>query len=477
MKRKTFALASLFVFFVLLVMSPPAVWAQKLYGTTWDDILAAKANYDDPSKLFEKLPHSKVIPKEVLDKITYDQNEMKRLWAEVIGFKAPDVVGRIAPGIKPGKYTYQDKEKYPFKELMIPEHYDRFAPGGEPRAGNFPEITVIPTKQYYTALPYAQKTKEYMGKVKQYDDGYLDYSTYGGAFPFPRPAGPFMAQQIMYNQEKRYSCGETYHLLINNLGFNARFEQDLNSIIEMHSMRVEGRCLFAPLGFYDERAKKEGESRLNVIRWHSPRDLFGMAYINVTYDDPDKQHLNMMYIPAIRRVRKMSGTDVQDPLGGQDMCADDGDLFNQKLSRNRYPYEYTVIKEQEFLVPFATADGGGYLTSKGLELRDYEFERRPIWVVELKQKDPNYIYSKRIIYFDKELLALVMSVNYDQKGRLYRTLEQREYVHPESGIMYMGGTAYLDYIDSHSTIQHSYIVADPGVDRENFSLKTMIRAK
>ena len=281
---------------------------------------------------------------------------------------------------------------------------------------------MVPTKQYYYPLPYGLKTKETMGKVKQFDDGYLDYATYTGGIPFPRPDGPHKAQQIMYNHEKRYNNGESYHLLINNLGFNAQHEQDLNSVIEMYSMRVEGRCLFKPLGYFDQRAKDEGESRLNVVKWQSPRDLFGMAYINNTYDDPDKQHLNMMYIPAIRRVRRMSGTDVQDPLGGQDMCADDGDLFNQKLSRDRYRYEYKVLEEREFLIPFATNDGKGYIGREGLEWRDYEFERRPITVVELIQTDPNYIYSKRILYFDRELQLLMFAANYDQKGRALSNL-------------------------------------------------------
>ena len=270
---------------------------------------------------------------------------------------------------------------------------------------------------------------------------------------------------------------ESYHLLINNLGFNSNLKQDLNSVIEIYSMRVEGRCLFKPLGYFDQRAIDEGESRLNVIKWQSPRDLFGMAYINNTYDDPDKQHLNMMYIPAIRRVRRMSGTDVQDPLGGQDMCADDGDLFNQKLSKERYRYEYKVLEEREYLVPFATDDGQGYIASEGLEWRDYEFERRPMVVVELIQTDSNYIYSKRVLYFDRELQVLHFAANYDQKGRLYRTLLTRRYHQPESGISYMNDTIYLDHIDLHTTLQRSYILVGPSVDRGDFSLKKLIRTK
>ena len=99
MRRKATALALISVFFLVLAMSTPAVWAQKLYDISWEDVLAVKPNFDDPTPLYQELPHSKVMPKEVWERINYDQEAMKRLWAEVVGFKAPDVVGKIAPEI------------------------------------------------------------------------------------------------------------------------------------------------------------------------------------------------------------------------------------------------------------------------------------------------------------------------------------------------------------------------------------------
>ena len=68
------------------------------------------------------------MPPEVYKKVTYDVEAMKRTWAEVIGFKSPDVVGKMYPEIKPGKYTYKDKEKLPFDKMMWKHLYDRFNP-------------------------------------------------------------------------------------------------------------------------------------------------------------------------------------------------------------------------------------------------------------------------------------------------------------------------------------------------------------
>ena len=69
--------------------------------------------------------------------LCFDIEKMKDLWAELIGFKASEVVGKIAPEIKPGKYSYADKGKHPgLKELMIPLQYERFKPGEPPHVGS-----------------------------------------------------------------------------------------------------------------------------------------------------------------------------------------------------------------------------------------------------------------------------------------------------------------------------------------------------
>ncbi len=63
--------------------------------------------------------------------------------------------------------------------------------------------------------------------------------------------------------------------------------------------------------------------------------------------------------------------------------------FSQKISPDRYPYEYRVVEEREYLLPFASLDGSEWIDSRGkYQYRNLKFERRPVWVIELKQKDP-----------------------------------------------------------------------------------------
>ncbi|RPJ01737.1 MAG: hypothetical protein EHM36_13140, partial [Deltaproteobacteria bacterium] len=146
------------VLFLAVVLGASAGWAQK-YELSIKELEKYKAPLDDPSPFYKNVEgFRKVMPPEAYKKVTYDVETMKRVWAETIGFRAPDVVGKVFPEIKPGKYTYKDKEKLPFAKMMWKHLYDRFnlPPKSGPRhVCYFTEIEIVPTRQYYHALPAA----------------------------------------------------------------------------------------------------------------------------------------------------------------------------------------------------------------------------------------------------------------------------------------------------------------------------------
>ena len=464
-------------FFVAAFMLAPAVQSEQEFKVTFEELEKHKALLDDPRPVFKNLSYKKIIPAEVYAKVTYDIEAMKKLWAEVIGFKSPDVVGKIAPEIKPGTYTYKDKEKYSgFKKLMIPDHYARFKPGAPPHVGNFPEIEVIPTRQYYWALPIAEATRRNMGRTQLDDQGYILPDTYTAGFPFPRPSGKFRAQQIMYNWEKRYFGGENQFFLMQQRGVTKNFKVDFAGASEMSILRLHGRTMLEPYGCYDERARIRGEHRDLMMHMLAPRDLYGNVMGTLTYLDRNKFDRFFMYISALRRIRKLSATDTQDRLGGQDYIYDDQENFAQKLNPERYPYKYDVIAEREYLVPAPQIDGAGYLSSKGMEFRNCRFERRSIWVVKLTQMDKTYVFSYRILYFDKETFQLYLVQNYDQKGRLYVSTGQifMGFI-PEMGLFVSMGGLARDHLDLHSTyVRHFVIPVATWLGRDDFNLRSLI---
>ena len=475
-KAKIIAMCVLGLFLVLGMVTPTVWAAEKEYKVSYSQFQKQKNFFDDPRPYLKDLSYKKVMPPEDYAKLTYDVKAMKNLWAEVIGLRAPDLVGKIAPEIKPGTYTYKDKEKYPgLKELMIPRHYDRFKPGAPPHGGNFSEITVIPTRQYYHGLPIAEATKKNVGRTKLDEQGYIKSETYMAGYPFPRPSGKFKAQQIMNNWEKRYLMGENFFAIQFMKGFDKRLNLDFEGGLDWWEVRLNGRVTLEPYGWYDKRAEAHKEATGCLLGFVAPRDTAGTAFSMVYYLDPDRFDLYHIYISVLRRIRKMSATDAQDAVSGQDTIYEDRMGFSQKLSKNRYPYSYDLIDEREYLVPSTTLDGSLYVDSKGIEFRNLEFERRPLYVIKLTQTDKNYVYGQRILYIDKETFNVIYIENYDQKGRLYRITHPLFGFIPEMGLFTPTYVLFADYIDLHSAFAFFYSMPATWVERKHINLGGLVK--
>jgi uncharacterized protein DUF1329 len=457
-------LAALIIFVSILV---PGVGFSEFTAPDWNtykvdmfDMEKHKNQYDDPTPI---RPLKDILPAEFYEYLTGDVDEMKALWEKAVGFKAPDVVGKIAPEIKPGKYTYKDLAQNPgFKELMPEWLYNRIAPGGEKtgHGGNIPEFEIVPTRQYYYNKRIAQATLDNMGKTKQDEDGYVITETLAGGLPFPRPSGPHKAQQIMYNIENRVVNYEfcTY-MGARITGLNSKLKVDFDGWWDATGLGLSRRTLIPPYGYFDERAQKRKERKASLLHFGAPRDIADITQGGVYYMDSDRPDQLMLYIPAMRRVRKMTATDTQDPMVGMDIIYDDGEGWFQKLSKTSYPYKYEMIEEREYLVPAPTWDGSCYISKKeNYAFKGLKFERRPIQVIKLTQLDPNYVYQSRILYVDKEHLAHYCILSYDQKGRLYREWSLNFGFEPNVGMLHWGGALVFmgDHLDTHCTIMQPF---------------------
>jgi hypothetical protein len=481
MKKYAFMTA---VLLTLLLLNPP-LWAKEVFKISHSDIESVKKVLDDPAPFYTNCQYfKKWLPQEVWDMLIFDENQMKTLWAEVVGLKAPEEVGKIVPEITPGKYTLKDKDRLNFKQLMPEYFYNKFnEPGTGPYPnllGNFTEFEVVPTRQYYRSLPIAEATKKYMGTVKQDENGYLLPDSYIAGLPFPRPAGPHKAMQIIYNYTFGFAMinWDDSIALDNVIGVNKDWKIDHVGKGTAPIINTVGRVHFKPYGWLDERAKEQKEQ--NILRYTvlEPRDIYGNIYCSTAYIAPEKDTTTLAYVNVLRRVRKLSSSDKQDQAVGQDIAMDDSWGFTQKLSPVIYPYEYKIIEEREFLVPVMTLEGDSYIDSKEkFKYRNLKFERRPLWVVEMKQKDPNYIYSKRIWYVDKETLMPLALLFYDQKDRLYRTFINYMGFIPSMGIINFFQNNNEDLIDTHSTFSFTTAYPNPYLERNDAGFKSLMKAK
>jgi len=473
----------MFPFILSAVLLPLAGWAfepwpvPKTYVPTYKDMVKEKATCDDKTDLFVTLHPKDTVPPEMWSRIHWDVGQMQELWAEIVGFKSPDLVNKIAPEIKPGKYTYKDVQETPgFMELFPPVIRPHIKQGGPPFIMSIMDFELEPTKQFHLALPPAQITKQNLGKTKLDKDGYIVKGTWQGGFPFPKPSGKFKAQQIYYNFDKRCANYDSNYILTGEgLSFDKNLNMDKYNAYERQMTTFMGRTFMEPYGWFDERAKKRGQWASDVVTIHEPRSTRGTIRLLVRYDDPRKMDPFLMYLPMMRRIRKMSATDTQDPSG--DQCFDDYGLMRQKITPKKYPYKFEIIEEREYLLPWSYNAGKSWLDSKnGYAIRGMGFMRRPCYVLQMTQLDKNYVYSKRIYYVDKETFMFSTGTFYDQKGRLYRYSEISRSFNPECGQIVSQGTPswQIDYVDTHSSCQ-SLCTVPAQYARKDFNISELIK--
>jgi len=432
---------------------------------------------DDSTDLTAAYPLKDALPPEIYNLLTFNVEEAKKQTAEILGFSSPDLVGKITPEVKPGKYTYEDLKKYPgLKDLFPPELLLHIKPGGPPLIGSIPEFEIIPTRQFFWYPKLCEATRHNLGKTKLDKAGYLVPMSWQGGCPFPQPSDKFTAQQIYYNFDKSFSAFDLcYASSQEGMSYDRNLSMDKYSESAAYNIKFMGRTLFPPYGWFDKHAERNGEFWSSSIITREPRSQRGTVLLNHKYEDPDKLDRWMVYVPSLRRIRKMNPTETQEPAG--DMAYDDREHIVQKITPNRYPYKFEIIGDREYLLPIQYDQGRAWIDSNdGCALKGVQFMRRPCYVLQMTQLDTNYIYSKRVIYIDRESFRCSFSASYDQEGRLYRSQCNTHVFLSDTGhiITYGTQTFQFDHLELHSSFQLPVPFPAP-FERKEFTIEHLIK--
>jgi hypothetical protein len=150
--------------------------------------------------------------------------------------------------------------------------------------------------------------------------------------------------------------------------------------------------------------------------FREPYDIRGMVNLSYRYDDPDKHDDMWMYIPSLRRVRRMSTAQRWDRLpGGNDISYDNATGFYGKPTN----YEWRYLGRKELLVGHNPGYELQMLKDKpGGGVNDKEYQRVNTVVVEYVPKMTAPI-SRGVLYLDPESYVCFYCENYDKKGRLW----------------------------------------------------------
>ncbi len=270
--------------------------------------------------------------------------------------------------------------------------------------------------------PYREATEKFAGQVQLSPDGlYLINHVAGKPFPKIDRGDPQIANKLMFNFSAAIAIDDSD---------TRNFDCDTGQVGKGgNPMKVEKHFLIDHIRrlFFRERLvvdpKPEMPNR-DAARFKEalypliePFDLKGTGFTFTRYVDHTRQDDTWLYLPQLRRVRRLSSAQRSDALFGQDTDADSYEGYQGNIAW----MDWKLIGEQKILATMHAEDlPVKWGKPSGDFLHDDVWEPRDVWVVEGVSKLPQYAYSKRVIFLDKEVFRVPFTDMYDSAGELWK---------------------------------------------------------
>ncbi|MDR2313684.1 MAG: outer membrane lipoprotein-sorting protein [Spirochaetaceae bacterium] len=165
--------------------------------------------------------------------------------------------------------------------------------------------------------------------------------------------------------------------------------------------------------------KDYGDTERILMFFNSPRDVAGTGYLSFSYDDNRDDDI-WLYLPAMKRVRRITGSGKNDSFMGTDFTYED--MGRRSLDKD----EFSLRGEE-------TVDGS------------------LCWVVEARAKDAREPYGRRVLRVRKDSYVIAGVDYYDRQGRLLKTLRVSG-IRQIDGIWTAQKMEMTNVQDKHSTV-------------------------
>ena len=86
-------------------------------------------------------------------------------------------------------------------------------------------------------------------------------------------------------------------------------------------------------------SKDKGEDTLKLMFFQHPADVKDTAFLTFDYDDPDKDDDQWLYLPALKKTKRIASTDKSGSFMGSDLT------YSDMTSRNLEDYDYTFYEK------------------------------------------------------------------------------------------------------------------------------------
>ena len=192
-------------------------------------------------------------------------------------------------------------------------------------------------------------------------------------------------------------------------------------------------------------SKDFGPDRKSVMVFDEPADVRGTAYLSWDYEEIGKDDDKWLYMPAMKKVRRISGSSRNEYFMGTDFTYDD-------MGKR------AVAKDTHTLIGSETIQG------------------HDCWKVESVPVDPEDLYTRRVVWVSKAALMTLKAEYYDKDGvvKIYNALEFKE----QDGFWTLLRSEMDNVSREHKTVMEvASIRYDAGLDDTLFQVSAIERGR
>jgi hypothetical protein len=175
-----------------------------------------------------------------------------------------------------------------------------------------------------------------------------------------------------------------------------------------------------------------GERRKNAfgIEVDAPFDARGILVMTYRYKESDKPKAETrnddtwVYVPTLRRVRRISSAQRTDAVSGTDFTFDDLRSFSGIVPQ----YTWQCLGQMDLIAPMNSMVAAYPYTKEhnfgpyGLSYADDRWELRHAIKVRMTPNNPDHPYKYKDIYIDEQTLTPLYSFAYDRKAELWKII-------------------------------------------------------
>jgi Protein of unknown function (DUF1329) len=295
------------------------------------------------------------------------------------------------------------------------------------------QLEIGPTQRDYSEPPtFLAATKKYQGTAKVGPEASL--AGYMAGRPFPGKIDckndPQAGAKIIWNFDWRWQGDGTnsrYYYSYWDRGEELPLYYEGTAKIIRMSGRIE------PEYEANQADLFRGEKRKQVfgVEVDAPFDARGILLITYRYKDSElpkgktKNDDTWVYVPTLRRVRRISSAQRTDAVSGTDFTFDDLRSFDGIVPQ----YQWECLGQDVPILAAMNTRVEGYPYSRdhnfgpyGLSHADDRWELRKAYRIRFVPNNTDHPYSKKEIYLDQETLEPLYSFAYDRKNELWKII-------------------------------------------------------